>query len=504
MLRRPYLLGLLAVVGACGEPEYEIVVRFDPAALAESVERLEVALVDDCEEQVLGQPAASERVVAWSRGGRAGALGVTEAGRHGLYARGLSASCEPVASGCEPVDLEDGGSGRLVVTVRAATGPGCPTGTSCRAGACVSDGGCAMPDVIVDAALGAGTSCAVGSSGMLWCWGNNEHGSVGVGTSGLGTEVLLPVRVGVETSWAAVAAGQDHICATGTDGTLWCWGYNSNGQLGQGDGSARHVPTRLGTGTAWAAVSLGKDHSCALDTGGALYCWGENRAGQLGVGDLTERSVPTEVAGGPWAQLGAGWEHTCAVDTAGGLWCWGDNAVGSLGDGSTTSRSTPVQVGVDTDWAEVAGGTGVTCARKTDGTLWCWGHNSLGQLGQGTFDAEGTPQTTPLQVGSEADWTAVTSGDDHVCGLRAGGALFCWGGNDEGEAGIGSSSTRVTSPTRVGTLDGWLAPEAGDDYGCAIQSDGALWCWGDNELGQLGVGEGGTRSAPVQVCFPAE
>jgi alpha-tubulin suppressor-like RCC1 family protein len=177
--------------------------------------------------------------------------------------------------------------------------------------------------------------------------------------------------------------------------------------------------------------------------GGALLCWGFNATGQVGNGEAPGQGDPEDISEplpvavpGTWASVSAGGGHTCAVATDGTLWCWGSNAGGAVGDppaGADEVRPDPVQVGTDDTWVEVAAGSVVSCGRRADGTLWCWGSNHDGGVGNGLVERD-TAVDTPSQVGTDADWVGV-SARDHVCGVRAGGALLCWGENFTGEQG---------------------------------------------------------------------
>jgi len=243
---------------------------------------------------------------------------------------------------------------------------------------------------------GGNHNCAVKTDRTLWCWGNNFSGQLGNGTT---TNSSVPVQVsGHATDWATVSPGGDGTCAVKTDHTVWCWGLNYAGQLGNGTTTNSSVPVQVsGHATDWATVTSGQDYTCAEKTDGTVWCWGVNGSGQLGDGTTTDRPVPVQVSGHAtdWATVTASWAHTCAEKTNHTLWCWGDNGFGQLGDGTKTNRPVPVQVsGHTTDWATVSDGLGHTCAEKTDRTVWCWGWNIDGQLGDGTT----TDSLVPVRV----------------------------------------------------------------------------------------------------------
>jgi alpha-tubulin suppressor-like RCC1 family protein len=236
---------------------------------------------------------------------------------------------------------------------------------------------------------GEAHTCARRTSGRLYCWGSNSSGQLGDGTR---TNRSVPIQViqrtGFATDWIGVSAGGFHTCARKTNGRLYCWGFNGAGQLGDGTTDTRGYADEVSGGqTDWAGVTAGRNHTCARKTNGRLYCWGFNFNGQLGDETRTSRSVPTEVYGGQtnWADPSAS-DFTCATKTNRTLWCWGD---------SSPVRPHPIQVGAATNWTRVSAGGLHTCARKTNRTLWCWGNDQYGQLGDGGTN---TDRSIPTQV----------------------------------------------------------------------------------------------------------
>jgi alpha-tubulin suppressor-like RCC1 family protein len=267
-------------------------------------------------------------------------------------------------------------------------------------------------------AAGGSHTVAVRSDGTLWSWGFNGEGELGDNTQ---INHSVPLQVGTDTSWASVSAGNDHTLAIRTDGTLWAWGDNAIGQLGC-EGSLGCVgipratePVQVGTDTGWASVAAGYSHTVAVRTDGTLWAWGLNYNGQLGDGSNTSSSAPVQVGtDSNWASATAGSYHTAAVKSNGTLWSWGYNEQGELGDSTTIDRTEPVQVGEGADWASVTAGYSHTVALTEHGTLWAWGDNSLGQLGDGTV----TGRLAPAQVGTDNDWVWAAAGKDHTVALR--------------------------------------------------------------------------------------
>lgn len=344
-------------------------------------------------------------------------------------------------------------------------------------------------------------ACAIGIDRSLWCWGWNNVGQLGTGA--LGDQRERPVRVGTDTDWLSITAGEGHTCGLRADGGLWCWGWNSSGQLGLLDSSDRSRPTRV-DGGPFTSVRVGYRFTCARQEDGSLWCWGENRQGQLGQGVLGNRNYLSRVTeADDWGDIdedrlgfgGGGW-HACGI-RSGGLWCWGWNASGQLGVGDGMDRLEPTRVGVDDDWASVATGYWHTCALRTGGSLWCWGQGNAGRLGLG--DTVGHDE--PVQVGHLSSWARVHRGGHHTCAEQLDGSSWCWGANGDGQLGVGDDSHRA-SPTRLeGT---WSSLGLGGDFTCGLDIEGALFCWGLNEHGMLGLGDTERRSRPERVTCPSE
>ncbi len=344
-------------------------------------------------------------------------------------------------------------------------------------------------------------TCAATGGGAVWCWGGNYEGQLGDGTQTMTR--LTPVAVsGLGSGVVAVAAGYYHTCAVTSGGVLQCWGNNDFGQLGNGTPASRLTPVAVsGLGSGAAAVAAGGSRTCAVTSGGALQCWGDNSYGQLGDGTTTPRLTPTAVSGlgSGVVSVAAGARHTCAVTSGGAVWCWGHNSSGQLGDGTTTQRLTPVAVsGLGSGVVAVAAGSSHTCALTSGGAVWCWGSNSSGQLGDGSFLPDAR---TPVAVsGLGSGVAAVAAGASHACAVTSGGAMWCWGDDYYGQLGDGTRTTRQPTPVPVSGLgSGVVALAAGSSYTCAVTGGGAVQCWGRNDYGQLGDGTTTLRLTPVAV-----
>jgi alpha-tubulin suppressor-like RCC1 family protein len=249
--------------------------------------------------------------------------------------------------------------------------------------------------------VGGAHVCARKTNGRLYCWGSDSHGQLG--NSAAIADRHVPTEVaGAATNWGAVAAGTDHTCARKTNGRLFCWGNDANGRLGNNAAIAdRHVPTEVfGGATNWSSVTAGGLHTCARKSNGRLFCWGSDFNGQLGDnGTIAERHTPSQVAGAAtnWASVSALAYTTCARRTNGHVWCWGNDGNGQLGNGlPRMSIATPVEVsGAASNWASVSAGAFHTCARKTTNRIFCWGLDSEGQLGNGLPLAD---RPSPVEV----------------------------------------------------------------------------------------------------------
>lgn len=404
-------------------------------------------------------------------------------------------------------------------------------------------------------------SCAIddsASTGNLYCWGYNSNGQLGIATSDT-TNRTSPTQVGGGKQWTQVSAAQGgyHACGITTAGELYCWGANSNGQLGDGTTNQHEAPNQVGSATDWVSVSVGNDFTCGIRNTNVAYCWGNNGTGQLGDNTQSSSSTPVAVYSNDvsaWASISAGYLHACGVSTAGAVWCWGLNDDGELGNNSTTFSKIPVRENSSaTDWASVSAGERISCATKTGGSLYCWGANEAGQLGHGDQTGYAYPvresssstswssvsaggsggfacgfqgttrycwgyngyyggqlglghlvyETSPVQVGSSYDWayttTALAVGAGHACAITTSATLYCWGNNDYGQLGNGTT-TPSDIPVQVGTATDWVEIVAGGGFTCGIRSGGNLYCWGDNTYGQVGDGTSGNqRTSPTTV-----
>lgn len=341
---------------------------------------------------------------------------------------------------------------------------------------------------------GNSTNTAIKNDGTLWCWGANINGSLGDGTA---NNSSVPKQISNTNDWKSIHAGGFYTMAIKNDGTLWGWGQNT-GNMGDGGGSSQYmVPTQIGQDNTWQTLSCGGSHTLALRTNGRLWVWGQNNYGQLGMSNGQNNFFPDEIGPDTWISIAAGNQHSVGVKSDGTLWTWGYNDKGQLGDGTTTNRNAPVQIGTATNWRKVSASITNTFAIKADGTLWGWGDNQYGQLGDYSME----DRLTPVQVGQDVDWKSVDAAGAHTIAIKNNGSLWVWGLNNYGQLGSGNT-TNQNHPVQVGTALDWNKAEGNVTSTIALKNDGTIWTWGRNFFGQLGNGNTTNRSTPAAINCP--
>jgi alpha-tubulin suppressor-like RCC1 family protein len=336
---------------------------------------------------------------------------------------------------------------------------------------------------IVDIAAGGAHACALFQNGAVWCWGKNEFGQLGNGST---INSLGPVQVrGLAGTPTALVAGWAHTCALSEQGGVECWGYNKYGELGNGSTmDSAHPVAVKGLNADVQSIAAGDDHTCAVLNDGSLRCWGFNESGQLGDRTTLNSIVPVAVPGmaHPITAVAAGGGHTCALSDQRGILCWGDNAFGQLGDGQPYPNRyyAAIVPGLENNVTAIAARGGHTCALLSTGGVECWGDNQNGELGDGTLETRRTPvPVAELRSGV----IGLAAGGTHTCAIARGGGVMCWGRNYHGQLGNGSKLSNLV-PVSVTNLERPVKDLAlGPEFSCSLMEDGRITCWGQNTNG---------------------
>jgi len=429
-----------------GAPVAAVAVRRDAQTVVGGAVQL-VAVVRDAAGHVLSRP------VQWSSDNPSAAT----ASNNGL------------------VTMRAAGSARITATSEAMSGSAAVTADLVSFGA---------------ASAGAHHSCAVSATGSAYCWGFGGDGQLGTGFRSPAGQPLAsaetPLALAGGRTFAMVSSGVVHSCGVTPTGEAYCWGDNSSGQLGDGSTISSLVPALVTGGHQFATVTVGFYHSCGRTTANEVHCWGDNSVGQLGDGSGTASSSPVLVAGGSlfFQAVRAGLYHTCGVTTAHEAYCWGYNISGQVGNGTTAFAVTsPTAVQGGHSFVAVAAGFAHSCGVSSDSVAYCWGEGS--RLGNGS----GLNQVVPVPVAGGPFATAdgaLAAGQEHTCALTPAGVAYCWGHNDLGELGDGSTIGRLT-PVRVSGGYSFAAVSVGPFHTCGVASTSVALCWGNNADGQVGA-----------------
>ncbi len=347
---------------------------------------------------------------------------------------------------------------------------------------------------VVTSTTGVEFTHGIKSDGTLWGWGANSFGQLGDGST---TDRLSPVQIESDNKWVKMAHDGTSFHGIKSDGTLWACGYNS-GLFGNGTTASSSTLVRIGTDNKWVDIDA-TEHVLALKSDGTLFAWGPNNYGQLGDGTTINLTTATQIGSdNKWVSIACGDAHSSGVKVDGTLHTWGYNSNGQIGDNNNNidkHSPTSITINVTLDsWQTIASGNYFTLGIKSNGTLWAWGANGSSQLGDGTT----TNRNCPIQIGSDNKWIVASGGNLHAHGIKSDGTLWGWGFNSNGQLGDGTTTNRTT-PVRIGLDNTWIGVTDGDNFTIAIKSDGTLWAWGLNTGNQLGDGSTTQRTSPVQI-----
>jgi alpha-tubulin suppressor-like RCC1 family protein len=366
---------------------------------------------------------------------------------------------------------------------------------------------------------GGAHSCALSSSGGTWCWGRAEMSQLGptkpnnVCLVDEDTHANLPclahpVLVTGAPTFTQIVAAERSTCALTSDGSAYCWGWNNVGQLGDGTSTGlfsavRAAPAAVATTVKFAMLSGSGMTYCGVSTAGAGYCWGNGASGQLGNGQTNASGAPVAVGGSlTFKSITVGNGFACGITTADDAWCWGSNTFGQLGTGQvdTGPHSSPLLVSGGRKWSRIDGSFGFhVCAVDVAGAAYCWGANTTGQLGDGTL----IDRSVPTAASGGLTFSDVVAGgfsniQEHSCGLTPSGKAYCWGDGAAGALGDGSSITKTAPVAVAGNLT-FTRLAAGFRHTCGVTSGNVVYCWGSARTGQVGANGFDPYLVPTKV-----
>jgi len=382
-------------------------------------------------------------------------------------------------------------------------------------------GGALENKTVTQFAAGFSHTCALISDGTVACWGNGADGQLGTGNTN-NSNIPVAVTGGAleNKTVTQIAAGNNHMCALISDGTVTCWGRGASGQLGTSETNNSNIPVTV-TGGALenktvTQIAAGGQHTCAVVSDATVACWGNGGNGQLGTGDNNDSLIPVVATGGALenktvTQITTGGAHTCALISDGTVTCWGYGGDGQLGTGDNNDSNIPVAVtgGALTGEAvtQITAGGYHTCALISDGTVTCWGYGYYGQLGTGDNNNSNIPVAVTGGALENKTVTQIATGSDHTCALISNGTVTCWGYGGTGQLGTGeTNNSNIPVAVTGGALENKTVTqiETGAYHTCALVSDGTVTCWGTNSIGQLGTGDTNNSYVPVAIVLPAQ
>lgn len=327
------------------------------------------------------------------------------------------------------------------------------------------------------------------SDGTLWAWGDNSGGQLGDGTT---VSKTTPVQIGSSKDWIIISAGFAHSAGITSDGTLYTWGFNTRGQLGNGTEQMSATPVVIPG--KWKSVAANGSHTVAIKSDGTLWAWGNNERAQAGRSDGQNQLIPIQISAAThWVSVDAGYYNGIALNSNGEIWGWGH-----AGNSSDREKLViPAQVGNDSDWESISAGLGIALGVKKSGTLWRWDDPMVHSV-SGLPTWEGRIS----QVGTENDWKIASAGYNYALAVKKNGTLWSWGTDTNGQLGDGYIGNIAYSPQQIGNDSDWKTPVSGDFHGMGLKQSGELLAWGNNSDGQLGILKSGNIVLPEMVKCP--
>lgn len=339
-------------------------------------------------------------------------------------------------------------------------------------------------------------SLAICSDGTVMGWGSNTYGELGNGANG--TVEHHPVAASGLTGMTVIGGGASFTVALKNDSTVWTWGSNADGELGNGSVAGfSNIPVQVGSLTSVVSIARGIQNACALRSDGTVWNWGYNGYGELGNGTVNGfNNIPVQVSGltGITAIAGGAY-HSLALKKDGTVWAWGYNGSGELGNGNNTNTLVPVQVSGLTGVTAIACGNSFSIVIRNDSTVWTWGSNLEGELGNGVSN---NGSYFAVQVSGLTKVIAIAGGVHHTLALKKNGTVWAWGYNGLGQLGNGTNKDS-NIPVQVNGLSGITAVAAGYAHSLAMKNNGKIWDWGYNNFGQLGNGNNTDSNVPIEV-----